>query len=289
MNNWLILDCNFICWRNFFALRGMSSENNTEVVYGFFSDLIQLYSQFLPAGVVFCWDVGKPLRATDYPPYKSGRKKQREEMPPEELQKLENVREHCQTIRNEYLPRLRFKNIWGEDGYEADDLMAGACGNIPEGDKAIIVTCDHDLFQCLSSIVSIYFINTKEMFTEREFTESRGIKPWQWSWVKAVAGCSSDNIEGVKGVGEKTAMRYLKKELKETSVAYSSIQNSESIIQRNLSLVTLPYPGTPVNKIYRDKLRKNQWDELMTELKMPTLENTYQKRRKRGQRKRKLF
>ena len=72
--------------------------------------------------------------------------------------------------------------------------------------------------------------------------------------VKTLAGCSSDEVPGIRGVGEMTACKWLRKELKEKSVAFQKIADSrEEVERRNIPLVKLPFEGTPVKKIAEDR------------------------------------
>ena len=75
--------------------------------------------------------------------------------------------------------------------------------------------------------------------------------------MKAISGCSSDNITGIKGVGEKTAIKYLLGELKETTKTYKAIEEQkEELWKKNGKLTKLPLEGTKVFEIKEDKVSK---------------------------------
>ena len=81
--------------------------------------------------------------------------------------------------------------------------------------------------------------------------------------VKALAGCGSDEVPGIKGIGEITACKYLKNQLKETTAAYKKIvDGKEEATKRNIPLVKLPFDGTPVCKLVEDKFDAEATKEL---------------------------
>jgi len=108
----------------------------------------------------------------------------------------------------------------------------------------VIASSDDDLLQLLSPYTSIYNLGRKERYTEQKFIQDYGIQPQEWVEVKKIAGCSGDNVPGVPGVGEKTAIRYLRGELNPDTKAYQKIEQGRKIIERNEDLVSLPFPGT---------------------------------------------
>lgn len=125
-------------------------------------------------------------------------------------------------------------------GFESDDLVATICKTFPQCNK-LIVSNDADLYQLLDCN-TIIFNGTKSKYsrvTDEDFKSEYGIHPVDWVMVKAIAGCSSDNIQGIKGIGEKTALAYLRNETSEG--IEEKIVKGTAIIERNLKLVTLPY------------------------------------------------
>src|SRR6185436_3339106 len=132
-----------------------------------------------------------------------------------------------------------------QDGYEADDLNASICHAHPKRRK-VIVSADSDLYQLLQDnwprkgSTRVYHPITQITLDAGGFEIRYGINPQQWARLKAIAGCSSDEIPGVPGVGEKTAAKFLQGNGGPRSVG---IAFEAKLINRNLQLTTLPFPG----------------------------------------------
>jgi len=99
------------------------------------------------------------------------------------------------------------------------------------------------------------------MITIESFMDKYDIHPKKWRTVKVLAGCSGDNVEGIPGVGEKTAIKYIKGELPTHYKVYGDIiDNIDAMIERNSPLVVLPHPDFPdidlrVDEITEEKIR----------------------------------
>jgi 5'-3' exonuclease len=126
-------------------------------------------------------------------------------------------------------------------GFEADDIITKICKSFPD-DLKVIISTDEDLYQLLVDPNVILFTGTKNNYkqvTQQSFIEKYGITPDKWVTVKSLAGCTSDTIKGIEGIGEKTAIAYLKNE---TSVTINNkIEEHVELINRNLKLIELPY------------------------------------------------
>jgi 5'-3' exonuclease len=122
---------------------------------------------------------------------------------------------------------------------------------------------------------------------EHTFKERYGISPKRWIAVKALAGCNTDNIPGITGVGEASAVKYLRGNLKESSIYYRRIEEgiAQGILQTNRALVKLPFEGTPVPELRVDD--DLNWGPTMKRLGIRTLdpEPGYYKRKNNGQKK----
>lgn len=227
-------------------------ELQTGIVFGFFKRVLSIAKQTDVKDFLFAWDSVKSKRKIIFPEYKAHRSENKTE---EEIEENKLIYAQFDAIRQDILPYIGYNNIFHQPGFEADDLIASIIRNNLLS-EFIIVTGDSDLYQLLSSRVSIYNIKTKKIYTSKDFQEEYGIYPHQWPFVKEIAGCSSDGIPGVKGVGEKGAIQFLTGKLKVSSKKYQDITSgmNKKIRERNAKLVTLPYNGTKSCKIQDDDL-----------------------------------
>lgn len=255
MKTVLVIDVSFLAYRNWHALGPLSHNGQrTEVIYGVLRDIRTFQEMFNVKRIVFAFDVGKSLRCVVYPSYKASRYVKNDERP--ELQK------QMRLLRKEILPDIGFQNILSQKGYEADDLIAAFCQNLPPERDAIIVSADQDLYQLLSDRVMIYNPQSKTTIDQQSFTEKWGVMPKDWADVKAISGCSTDEIDGCVGVKEKTAAKFLVGKLK-PGKAYDAIVMGNHLWKRNLQLVSLPYPGTKVPELWKDEVTPERWREVM--------------------------
>jgi len=243
----------------------------TGIIYGFLQTVQYLEKQFESKRVVFCFDSRYNLRTDLLPTYKANRK--RESVDETEQLFIKDFRLQMAKLRIKYLRRVGYANIFVQTGYESDDILASIAQRIPKEQTAIIVTADHDLFQCIRGNVSVYNPTKSETMNVQRFYKTYGIKPDKWHEVKAIAGCSSDNVKGVVGVGEKTAIKYLRKE-KISARLYDRIEQFKQTIdyKLNLALVTLPLDGTMRFKLKPNKFSRCKWDMLAHKLGMHSLD-----------------
>lgn len=242
----VLLDCNYISHRSRFTTGPLSYKGKpTGVIYGFFSQLFNITSDLRPDRIIFCWDSKKSKRKHKYPFYKQNRNIG--EIP----QELLDAFQQFDLLRQEILPRIGFKNIFMHVGYESDDLFAVIVKEYR--DDHIIVSSDEDLYQLLTR-ASMYNPEKKKYTTQESFMEEYKIPPVHWVDVKKIAGCTSDNVPGVHGVGNKTVIKYLLGELDPKSKKYQSIVSAEAkeIYERNAWLVELPLIGTKCPELTND-------------------------------------
>ncbi len=255
MKTVLVLDVSYLAYRNWHAMGPLSHNGQrTEVIYGVLRDILTFQDMFNCKRIVFAFDVGKSLRCVVYPPYKASRYVKNDERP--ELQK------QMRLLRKEVLPDIGFQNILHQKGYEADDLIASFCINLPKNRDAIIVSADQDLYQLLDERVMIYNPQSKTTIDRQSFTEKWKIPPSSWADVKAISGCSTDEVEGVAGVKEITAAKFLTGNLK-PGKAFDAIVMGNAIWQRNLQLVSIPYPGTMIPELWKDEVTYERWQTVM--------------------------
>ena len=215
------------------------NEQSVGVVLGFLRKVYSLSKKFDTNKFVFTWDSKRRARQKLYPEYKLNHSVKAPELV--ELDKL--VYPQIDDLRLYAIPKMGFKNTFIQSGLEADDLIA-VVSQIPTKEHKIIVSGDGDLYQLLTPDISMYKVKVNKLYTLKDFQNDYNIEPNQWADVKKIAGCTSDHVKGVKGVGEKTAIKYLKGTLNPTSKTYQEILKSKDIIKRNDILVRLPFPTT---------------------------------------------
>ena len=234
----IIMDCNYVCYVNKFAMsKGLSYKGSrTEIIFGFLRHIHELARHFETKQFAFCWDSRKSLRKEIYPEYKANRRinQTSEDI---ELDKIAYLQ--FNEIKDVVLSKIGFKNIFEKEGYESDDIIASIVKN--NQGRFIVISSDNDLFQLLNHC-SLYNISKKSLTTKIIFEREHSISVEKWHLVKTIAGCSSDNVNGIPGIGEKTAIKYLKGLLK-TGTKASAIESMGEIFKRNIGLVTLPFDG----------------------------------------------
>jgi DNA polymerase-1 len=200
-----LIDGHALAYRTYFALTGAGGGSRfmtkagepTAGVYGFTSVLLRLLTEEKPDYLAVCFDTGRTFRDDLYPDYKATREK----MPEDLVMQLDRIRQLVQAFG---IP------IFEMDGYEADvvlGMMAKKAAG--EGIHSIILTGDRDLLQLSDENITIRLSGRKLSeaidFDPKEVERKMGVKPSQVVDLKALMGDSSDNIPGVRGVGEKTA------------------------------------------------------------------------------------
>ena len=202
----MILDGNSIVNRTFYGIRMLNAPDGTPTngIYGFFTILRKLIEEEKPQAVAVAFDLKAPtFRHLAYENYKA----QRKPMPEELAVQI--------PLLKEALDALGVRRIELE-GYEADDLIGTVsriCGE--NGDECVIVTGDKDSFQLITDTTRVRHIKSRMGKTEtvdytpEVFFAEYGFEPEKIVDLKALMGDQSDNIPGVKGIGEKTAMELI--------------------------------------------------------------------------------
>ena len=280
MTTWVILDVSCLVYRSYYAMGDLSHEGaKTGGVYGLFRDIRTLEEIYPGCRFVFCFDVGKPIRKERYHKYKAGREAQ--EIDEEKQKALDEIRNQLTLLRTKYLPYIGYRNVFHQDGYEADDVIASVCQTLTSDawcdkqeyrDDVVVVSSDQDMYQLLNlPQVTIWDPRKRKPFTKKAFHSEYDISPAQWARVKAMGGCSSDNIPGVERVGEKTAIKFIQGRLNITSKAYEKIVASRKLINKFLKLTKLPYAGTNEFLIKDDVVTRKRWTKAMKKLGMDSL------------------
>jgi DNA polymerase-1 len=173
----------------------------TAGTYGFARELVRILEQEKPEYLAVAFDTGKTFRDKLYPEYKATREK----MPDDLRTQIERIRQIVDAFN---IPRLEM------DGYEADDVLGTIARQVAaQGLGVKIITGDRDLLQLVGDRVAVYVAgDDKTYITPEDVQASKfGVRPEQVVDYKAIVGDPSDNIPGVPGVGEKTALGLLNK------------------------------------------------------------------------------
>ncbi|MGG3738210.1 DNA polymerase I [Aeribacillus pallidus] len=200
----VLIDGNSIAYRAFFALPLLNNDKgvHTNAVYGFSMMLRKIIEEEQPTHMLVAFDAGKTtFRHETYKEYKGGRQK----TPPELSEQFPFIRELLDAYG---IPRYELEN------YEADDIIGTLSLQAEkEGFEVIVISGDKDLTQLASDYTTVSItkkgITDLEKYTPAHIQEKYGISPEQIIDMKGLMGDSSDNIPGVPGVGEKTALKLL--------------------------------------------------------------------------------
>ncbi len=206
MKRLVIIDGKSVFYRGYYAMPGLSLRDGTPTggVYGFASLALEVIKKLEPDYVAVAWDKPKTSirkRLELLPTYKAGRKK-----PPEDF--FAQI-----PLLKELLAAFHWP-LYELDDYEADDIMGGFAEQAAKQDiETCLITSDLDMLQLVGPLVHVYAL--KKGFSEIEqyspayFEQKYGISVHQFLDLKALKGDNSDNIPGVPGIGEKTAIQLL--------------------------------------------------------------------------------
>ena len=201
MDKLVLIDGNSLINRAFYAMPVLSTKDGvfTNAVYGFMNMFFKMQSDIKPTHVAVAFDLKAPtFRHKMYSEYKGTRKPMPEELRPQ-IPLLKEVL------------ALMGVAIFEKEGFEADDIIGTIAKNTDV--KTVIFTGDKDSFQLVDEQTEVHFtrrgITDTETYNHENFTEKTGLNPSQIIDLKALMGDSSDNIPGIAGVGEKTALSLL--------------------------------------------------------------------------------
>lgn len=208
MKKIILVDGNNLLFRSYYATSysGVIMKNSkgfpTNGLYGFINMMNKIIDEEKPNYILVAFDKGKTFRHEKYSEYKAGRREM-----PEEL-KLQFPK------AKEVLDAMGIKHF-EIDNYEADDIIGTLAKTVDMEDKfiATIISSDKDLLQLISKEVEVKLLKTKGFirFDEKTFKDTYGTTPIHMIDLKALMGDASDHIQGVKGIGEKTAINLLTK------------------------------------------------------------------------------
>ena len=218
-----LVDASTFIHRSYHAIGHLSTKDGrpTNAVYGFVATINKLLREKNPEYLALAFDAkGPTFRHERYPEYKANRPP----MPEDLIAQQEPIRG---IVRAMGLPSLEVP------GLEADDIIATLAVRAAADDfQVVIVAGDKDYFQLLSPRISLYDPNPKRetSTTVESFSEKFGIKPEEFLEAQGLMGDSTDNIPGVPGVGEKTAMKLVR----EYGRLENLYENLETVKQQKL-------------------------------------------------------
>ena len=206
MEKIILVDGNNLIFRSYYATAAsgnlmVNSKNYpTNALYGFTNMINKIIEEEKPTYMAVAYDIGKNFRHEKYKEYKAGRSA----TPNELIIQLNKSKE--------LLDAMGIKHI-ELSNYEADDII-GTLSKMALDDKnfiATVISSDKDLLQLINEEVEVKLLKSKDYirYTKEKFIEDYGIDPIRMIDLKALMGDSSDNVPGVKGIGEKTALKLL--------------------------------------------------------------------------------
>jgi DNA polymerase-1 len=201
-----VIDGKSVFYRGYYAMPNLSTKDGTPTggVFGFATMALEVIKRLKPDYVAVCWDKPKTnirSRLAIYPEYKAGRKP----APPDFYEQI--------PVLHELLDAFGWP-LYEMDDYEADDLMATLARQASEqGIQTMLVTSDMDALQAVGPLTKMYRLKKGlsdiELYSPAEFSTKYGVAVDQFLDLKSLKGDSSDNIPGVPGIGEKTAVQLL--------------------------------------------------------------------------------
>lgn len=208
MKKIVLVDGNNLLFRSYYATayNGVIMRNSkgfpTNAVYGFLNMINKIIEEETPSYMIVAFDRGKTFRHEQYDWYKAGRR----ETPQDLIDQFPIAKEFL-----DYLGIFHYEI----DNYEADDIIGTIAKKIDEEPEFLgtIISSDKDLLQLISPKVVVKLLKQSShiLMNVDTFHETYGIDPINMIDLKALMGDSSDNIPGVKGIGEKTALQLLQK------------------------------------------------------------------------------
>ncbi len=206
MKRAILIDGNNLLFRSYYAtayngnLMKNSKDFPTNALFGFISMINKILLEEKPEYIMVAFDKGKNFRSRLYDSYKAGRI----ETPKDLLMQFPKA--------YEILDALGITAL-SIDDYEADDII-GTFAKMADEDKlydATIISSDKDLLQLITSDVNVKLLKQKDyiLMDENTFKETYNVEPIKMIDLKALMGDASDNIPGVKGIGEKTAINLI--------------------------------------------------------------------------------
>lgn len=220
--------------------------------------------------IIFCCDSATSIRKGLFPEYKGRRTKDEDFI---------RYKDFFMYVQNEVIPSMGFSNVLEAEGLEADDIIASIAkseNKLP----ILILSDDADLYQCLKDNVYMMSIRGRDdvarIMTPSKFEKLFGLPANRWADVKALAGCGTDCVPGIPGIGESKAIAYVLGTMNPNGITYKRIQNSQEIIELTDRLVRLPFDGHVLTFTYEpDKFDFKFISNLINKYSLITLESPF--------------
>jgi DNA polymerase-1 len=217
----VLLDAHAILHRGYHAMAGFATREGkpTGALYGFITMVLRIYEDIKPDYIAACFDLPKPtFRHLSYDGYKAGRQKTDDAL----ITQIQEAYSLCEAL---CIP------IYKEEGFEADDLLGTIAEQLKKqkDTRVIIASGDMDTFQLIDNdTVTVYTLkkaNEAALFNSDSILERFGFLPEFIPDYKGLSGDPSDNIIGIKGIGDKTATELIKR--------YGTIEKMYEVLKRD--------------------------------------------------------
>lgn len=221
----VLLDSHAILHRAYHAMGGFATRDGkpTGALYGFVTMVLRIYEEIQPDYIAACFDLPKPtFRHLSYDGYKAGRQKTDNAL----ITQINEAYALCDVLS---IP------VYKEEGFEADDLLGTLSEQLKKekNTRVIIASGDMDTFQLIDGDkVTVYALkkgNDAALFTTDSVMARFGFGPERIPDYKGLAGDTSDNIIGIKGIGDKTATELIKR--------YGSVEDIYTVIKKDRNIL----------------------------------------------------
>ena len=262
MKKIVLVDGNNLLFRSYFATAytGNIMKNSkgfpTNALYGFINMINKIIEEEKPEYMAVAFDIGKNFRKAKYDFYKEGRNK----TPQELIDQMPVAREVLKAMGIKYFEL---------EPYEADDII-GTISKMTEEDPdayTLIVSSDKDLLQLVSDETEMKLLKQKDYirYIRSSFKEEYGIEPIRIIDLKGLSGDPSDNIPGVQGVGDKTALKLLQ-DYESVEGIYEHIDEIKGKLQEKLLAdKDNAFMSKEIATIYREVPLNTNYDEMKYE------------------------
>lgn len=220
-----LIDGNSFCYRAYYAIRPLTNSKGqpTNAIYGFVTMLSKIIKENKPEMLAFAFDLkGPTFRHKKYDDYKIHRKP----MPDDLVSQIPYIK---RIVRANNIP------IYEVEGYEADDVLGTIAKKVEkDGIDTFIVTGDKDALQLVDDHIKVFSTHKEGLVYDAEkVREAYGVGPEKMPDIMGLMGDATDNIQGVKGIGEKTAVELIK-EFGSLEVLFKNVDKVKSDARKKM-------------------------------------------------------